>query len=88
MEELGQNIVILYVTCPHCHAEIEVQPLELNCAIFRHGAYKDTLEPIDPHTPKDICDTLVKYEAIYGCGKPFQIIRDPSGIRAVECDYI
>jgi len=85
----GQNMVTLHVTCPHCNGFIEVCPNNLNCAIFRHGIFIDTLEQIDPHAPKDMCEYFVKYNMIYGCGKPFQIIQDTSGcIKTVVCDYI
>jgi hypothetical protein len=46
----------LYVICPHCSTRIEIHPNDLNCGIFRHGAFIDTLEPIDPHTPQYICE--------------------------------
>jgi hypothetical protein len=62
---------------------------EIKCAIFRHGIYNDSLEPIDPHTPKNICEKLVEEKKIYGCGKPFQLFIDVSGQPFTqECDYI
>lgn len=79
----------LYVICPHCSTRIEIHPNDLNCGIFRHGAFIDTLEPIDPHTPQDICEWLVASNLIYGCGKPFTIVHDASGIvSAIKCGYI
>ena len=85
----GQNIHTIFVTCPHCAANIEIQPYQLNCAIFRHGAFVDTLEPLDPHASKEVCEWLVSNKMIYGCGKPFRIIQDTSGyIKTVVCDYI
>jgi len=71
----------MIVKCPHCFLFVEI--IELNCKIFRHGVYKDTVQQMDPHTPKDICDKVVNL--IYGCGKPFKI--NDSGIAEI-CDYI
>jgi hypothetical protein len=66
--------------CPHCGIGIEI--LEINCAIFRCGVYKDTYQQIPPHLPKTECDALV--EKIYGCGKPFQLVGD----KLEPCDYV
>jgi hypothetical protein len=84
-----QNHKTLHVVCPHCGAEIEVSPFSLNCAIFRHGALIDTLEPIDPHAPRELCEWFVENRLIYGCGKPFTIMRDASGVvSAIKCGYV
>lgn len=72
------NIII----CPHCNIHIIIE--ELNCGIFRCGMYKDTHKQVDPHLPKIECDKLILENAIYGCGKPFQI---KNNIITV-CDYI
>ena len=75
------------VICPHCHEPALIQII--NCAIFRHGIRKFDGRQMDPHAPKDVCDRLVKDNAIYGCGKPFQIEVDSSNnLVAVVCDYI
>jgi hypothetical protein len=75
------------IECPHCHQYVII--LELNCKIFRHGTYKSTGEQIPPHSPKDICDSLVETDQIYGCGKPFLINVLENGEWCVEiCDYI
>ena len=75
------------VVCPHCKDPALIQ--KMNCAIFRHGIRKFDGIQMDPHAPKDVCDRLVKDNAIYGCGKPFRVQIDLSGIMvAVECDYI
>ena len=31
---------IIYVSCPHCKDLVEINILEINCAIFRHGILK------------------------------------------------
>ena len=85
----GQNQETLHVVCPHCGASVEVAPFSLNCAIFRHGVFIDTLEPIDPHAPQELCEWLLANELIYGCGKPFTIVLDASGgVSAIKCDYV
>jgi hypothetical protein len=33
---------------------------------------------------KEACEELVKNDLIYGCGKPFQIVKN----EAIICDYI
>ena len=83
---IGQNI---RVSCPHCGASIEVLPDEINCGIFRHGAFVDTLEPLDPHAPKYVCELLVANGLIYGCGGPFRLVEDASGgMAAIVCEYL
>lgn len=75
-----------HIECPHCHGHILVHKFEVNCAIFRHGVYKTTGQPIPPHLPKAECDRLASSELIEGCGKPFRLVQEP--VRAVPCDYI
>lgn len=75
------------VECPHCNFPIVIQ--QINCAIFRHGAYKTTGQQIDPHAPKEVCDRLVAEKQIEGCGKPFRVVFDASNVlTAVVCPYI
>ena len=84
----NQNNETIYITCPHCLTIIEVPPLHLNCAIFRHGIYKHNFTPMNPHASKKECDFLVKNNAIYGCGKPFKILRVDNTYKAEVCEYI
>jgi len=76
--------------CPHCDSLIQVEKNQVNCTIFRHGQYKSTGEQIPPHSSKEICDSLVKQNLIYGCGKPFKLLLDSNNIvsHAEICDYI
>jgi len=74
------------ITCPHCKEPVIIE--KLNCGIFRHGIYKKTGKQIGPHSSKEKCDTLIKIEAIWGCGKPFQIILENNEMKAEECEYI
>lgn len=75
------------VKCPHCNEYIIIE--QINCAIFRHGIYKDNYSQINPHLPKNDCDKLKNENLIYGCGKPFKIEKNDNGVFiAVICEYI
>ncbi len=78
----------MYVECPHCKEIILIMKPEINCAIFRHGMYKDTFQQMDPHAPKELCDKLFLEKKIYGCGKPFKLIKQGEHYISVICDYI
>lgn len=80
---------VLCVTCPHCAKSIMVYVEDINCSIFRHGVYKETGLQMDPHAPKNVCDTLAKQGKIYGCGKPFKLVRKEHAKYIAEaCEYI
>ena len=74
------------VICPHCKESIIIE--EINCAIFRHAVLKINNQQINPHSSKDICDELIEKKLIYGCGKPFQLIKKDNKLEAVICEYI
>jgi len=86
---------MIFVECPHCGQKIEV--VKLNCRIFRCGIYKKDYKQINPHMPKDECDSLKSRDLIYGCSRPFMVV-DVSGgegggdgdesLKAVVCEYI
>ena len=81
----------LHFACPHCEQLVSVRVQEVNCAIFRHGNFKDSLKPIDPHLCKDECDRLAANDLIFGCGKPFQLVRSADGDNNYSvqiCGYI
>ncbi len=73
------------VTCPHCNGTRII--IEANCCIFRDAVYISG-EQISPHTPKHICDELTERGDIYGCGKPFKIVKTEDGWKTEKCDYI
>lgn len=81
---------IIIISCPHCQNFIEVRLKYINCAIFRHGVFKDTGRQIEPHAPKHVCDNLVEKNLIYGCGKPFKLWYNKHQQRffTTKCDYI
>lgn len=87
----------LYVfNCPHCGMGVEVEKNQVNCCIFRHGAFfSKTPEGViipttqmNPHTPKEECDRLFSEGLIVGCGRPFRLV--PKGVEyeVQVCDYI
>lgn len=74
------------ITCPHCLDIIMIE--KINCGIFRHGVFKNTLEQIPPHSTKEFCDRLFEEDEIYGCGKPFEIKYVDGNFETKICDYI
>ena len=77
-----KNIVI----CPHCKDPIIIQ--NINCGIFRHGVFKKTGKQLNPHLFQSTCEYLFNSKMIYGCGKPFKIIKKDDVLNAIECGYI
>jgi hypothetical protein len=75
---------ILYVKCPHCNDDIIIFRNEINCAIFRHAIFKNTYEQINPHSSKELCETYIADDSVYGCAKPFKLVNNCPEI----CDYI
>jgi len=74
------------VQCPHCKEYVIIE--QVNCAIFRHGVFKNSHLQINPHLSKYECDELVEKNLIYGCGKPFKVeLKDNIWI-GIECDYL
>lgn len=79
----------LVLNCPHCMDMFIVDILHLNCMIFRHAVFKDTLLHIDPHATEIMCNVLLRENRIYGCARPFRVVSDGSnGYRTEKCDYI
>jgi len=78
----------IIVMCPHCQDSILIYLKELNCHIFRHGILKKNLKQIDPHLNKKNCDDLFYNNLIYGCGKPFKIIKKNDTYTTEICEYI
>lgn len=76
----------LIIECPHCLQFIIIE--KINCGIFRHGIFMDTGKQMDPHADKKTCDKYIKNKKIYGCGKPYQLIKEGETYKVVICDYI
>ena len=79
----------IYVSCPNCSLPILIMKKDINCAIFRHGIFKKNHKQMDPHTSREICTFLAKNNYIFGCGKPFKLVRKNDVDYSTEkCDYI
>ena len=86
---MKQNEDFLQIECPHCLQQIIIMKNEINCAIFRHGVLKSNGVQMPPHLEKRICDELVRRNLIYGCGKPFQLVKNVNNVIVpVICGYI
>lgn len=80
-----QEELKIVIECPHCLNLIFID--QINCAIFRHGVLKSNNEQINPHLSKVECDILIEKDLIYGCGKPFEIIKIEDNYIGQICDY-
>lgn len=78
----------IYINCPHCELLIQIFSNEINCAIFRHGCFKDTYIQIPSHETEEICTKLYLNNKIFGCGKPFKLTQKNNNYIAEKCDYI
>lgn len=72
--------------CPHCNEFILIQ--KINCAIFRHGTLKKNGKQISPHSSREKCEYYIAHNLIYGCGKPFRIVKKDDKLETEICDYI
>lgn len=89
MNKIMKKESIIITNCPHCTTMVVVNKEEINCAIFRHAVLKDSGKQLDPHASKETCDEMAKTGKIYGCGKPFKLVRrDSLEWKAIKCDYI
>jgi hypothetical protein len=70
--------------CPHCSGTIQVAKTDINCKIFRHAVYKNSLTPVPPHSTKQQCDEFKQSGEIYGCCMPFTF----DGKIAKKCGYL
>jgi hypothetical protein len=80
-----KKLIELY--CPHCYTLVIFSEDEINCQIFRHAIYKTTGKQIPPHSSKEVCDKLILENSIWGCGKPFKMVKEDVW-KLVICDYI
>ena len=83
LEEIHSEIIVV---CPHCNIPILIE--KLNCFIFRHGIFIKNGQQIPPHSNKNECDYYIQNNLIYGCGKPFRIIKENQQYLAIICEYI
>jgi hypothetical protein len=78
----------LHFNCPHCQEQIIVYSNEINCGIFRHAVFKSNLQQINPHETKENCDKYVTNNLVYGCAKPFEIIKQNDNYVIQICNYV
>jgi hypothetical protein len=78
----------LVLECPHCQDLVFIEKKDINCAIFRHAIFKNSFEPIPPHSSKEICDELLEKKLVYGCAKPFRLVLENKNLVAKKCDYL
>ena len=64
----------IFVNCPYCNGTVEIN--ETNKMYFRHGIFKSSGISMQPEIKDEICDQIVKSNAIYGCGKKFILLKD------------
>ena len=76
----------IIIKCPNCNEMVIIE--KIKCGIFRHAVIKKTGKQMNPHCKKEKCEKLIQEGAIYGCGKPFQIITTNGEMRVIICDYI
>ena len=51
--------------------------------------YAATMQPLNPHAPKDMCDSLLASGVLLGCARPFRVVTNPDGtLGAIACEYI
>ncbi len=81
----SNDLTDVFVTCPHC--EYLVGILQINCRIFRHAVYIGSGIQVNPHLPKNECDTLVSEGKVYGCCKPFELVTQDNVLVAIACEY-
>lgn len=74
--------------CPHCNGTIIVKENEINCAIFRHAILKKNGKQINPHASKEKCDSFIEKKLVYGCAKPYRMVKVHKGWKVEKCDYI
>jgi hypothetical protein len=75
--------------CKHCNECFIVNKNDFNCKILRHGVIKTSLQAINPHETKEICDKLFNDNLIYGCGKPLMIVgSNEKDFDVIVCHYI
>jgi hypothetical protein len=61
---------------------------EINCGIFRHAVMKTTGEQINQHETKEKCSMLMLNDLVFGCSKPFRLMKMNNAYVAEICDYV
>ena len=84
----NEQDIEIFLNCPHCNEIFMTTEKTIACAIYRHAVLKSNMEQINPHSSKEDCDRLFSEGLVYGCAKPFKIIKNNGEYIAIICDYI
>ena len=76
----------MIISCPNCNDLLVID--KIKCGIFRHATYKTTGKQVNPHANQERCEYLVKNNKIYGCCKPFRVVKINDDIKVYVCEYI
>jgi hypothetical protein len=79
--------MLLILECPNCQDYFIVDEKEINCAIFRHAMFRNGTM-VNSHESKQNLEKLKSEDLIYGCGKPFKIVKQQDKYITEICDYI
>ena len=79
---------MLHIECPHCKGGIIIEIKDINCGIFRHAIFKSSNEIVSPHASKENCEKLLENGYVYGCCKPFKLIKVGETYVPEVCEYI
>lgn len=71
------------ITCPHCGGQIEI--MQLNCGIFRHGQFKHNKIQVPPHATQLQVQSWLNQNLIQGCGQPFLVDQN---LNVRKCGWI
>ena len=81
------NDMLIY-PCPHCGLLCTTAIKELACHIFRHGYDVVRKSQIPPHASLLECDKFANTKGVFGCCRPYKIIKKNQYYYADVCDYI
>ena len=82
---MNSDLDYRYTTCPRCGLYIYVE--ELNCGIFRCATLKQSFRRVNPHTPFEVIEKLLKEDLIYGCGAAFKLVIEDGKYISSLCSY-
>lgn len=79
----------IFLQCPSCGDIFMTTEKTINCSIYRHAIFKNNMQQLNPHASKEECDRVIKENLVFGCAKPFKVIKNNENkYETVVCDYI
>ena len=66
------------VHCPHCRLPASITSQEIDAGAIYHGVMKKNGHKIQKRIPPEWVQYLKSNDLIYGCGKPFMVLRKSS----------